>query len=581
MNARFLLPLLAPILTCQATAGEARRPSIVLIITDDQGYGDLGCHGNPKIRTPTIDAFAKQSVQLRRFYVSPVCSPTRASLMTGRYNYRTGVVDTALGRALMYPDEVTVAEVLGKAGYRTGIFGKWHLGDNYPMRPQDQGFQETLVLKGGGIGQPSDPPGGSSYFDPVLQHNGKEEKFKGYCSDVFTDAAIDFINRKDERPFFAYVAFNCPHTPLQVADEEVKPYRDMDLSLGQFPKIGLPLTGKYSIDDTARIYAMVTNIDRNLGRLFARLDEARLTENTIVVFMTDNGPQQVRWNAGLRGRKGTVYEGGIRVPCYARWPGQFAAGRKVDSVAAHIDILPTLLEACGVPQPQGVKLDGRSLLPLLRVEKGQPTERTIYLQWHRGDVPERGRAFTAIGPRHKLAQAEGATGQPLPKDVRLQLFNIVDDPYEQTDLVDTLPDVVADMKKGYEAWFDDVSTTRGFAPSRIHIGADAEPVSVLTRQDWRGPKAGWRRGDIGFWEVLVERAGPYQVEAELEPLKSAGAVTLEVNDSRRSQDLAPGAERALFQLELPKGEARLQGWAMRGDQRDGVKSLKVKLDQSR
>ena len=223
--------LLALALANSSLAHET-RPNIIVIIADDMGYGDLGCHGNPIIRTPHLDRFAGQSVQLRNFYVSPVCSPTRASLLTGRYNYRTGVVDTYLGRSLMHADEKTLAELLGDAGYRCGIFGKWHLGDNYPLRAIDQGFHEALVLKGGGIGQPSDPPsppGGSSYFDPVLQHNGKEIKPRGYCSDVFTDAAMRFIEAsggvQPRRPFFAYLAFNCPHDPLQAPEELYREYQ--------------------------------------------------------------------------------------------------------------------------------------------------------------------------------------------------------------------------------------------------------------------------------------------------------------------------------------------------------------------
>src|SRR5262245_14394140 len=199
----------------QISAAETvRRPNVIVVITDDQGHGDLGCHGNKIIKTPNLDRFAAQSVNLSRFHVCPVCSLTRACLLTGRYNYRTGVVDTFIGRSLMHPDEVTLAELLKSAGYRTGIFGKWHLGDNFPMRPIDQGFQEALVLKGGGIGQPSDPPGGSSYFDPVLQHNGRQEKKAGYCSDVYTDAALEFIKAGSDRPFFVYLPFNCPHAPL-------------------------------------------------------------------------------------------------------------------------------------------------------------------------------------------------------------------------------------------------------------------------------------------------------------------------------------------------------------------------------
>src|SRR5262245_10062555 len=236
-------------------AEPAKRPNVVLIITDDQGYGDLGVHGNAKIRTPNLDRLAQQSVRLTHFYACPVCSPTRASLMTGRYNYRTGVVDTYLGRSLMHPDELTIAELLRDAGYRTGIFGKWHLGDNYPLRAIDQGFQEALVCKGGGLTQPSDPPG-NSYFDPVLMHNGKAEKAKGYCSDVFTDAALNFIKQGSDQPFFVYLAFNAPHDPLQVDQKLVEPYLKLDLDA-----------------TTAKVYAMVENIDANVGRLTNMLDE--------------------------------------------------------------------------------------------------------------------------------------------------------------------------------------------------------------------------------------------------------------------------------------------------------------------
>jgi arylsulfatase A-like enzyme len=218
-----------PAVAQRSTSPSRRRPNVVLIITDDQGYGDLGFHGNPKISTPNLDRLARQSVQFQSFYVSPVCAPTRASLMTGRYNYRTGVVDTYLGRSLMHPDETTLAEMLSSGGYRTGIFGKWHLGDNYPMRAIDQGFQTSLTLNGGGIGQPSDPVGGERYFDAILSRNGRWEKTKGYVSDVITDGAIEFIANNRSRPFFAYLAFNAPHTPLEVPAEKYAKYKEMNL----------------------------------------------------------------------------------------------------------------------------------------------------------------------------------------------------------------------------------------------------------------------------------------------------------------------------------------------------------------
>ncbi len=339
----------------------AASPNVILILTDDQGFGDLSCHGNPHLRTPHIDSLARAGVEFTQFHVSPVCSPTRSCLMTGRYNYRTGAIDTFLGRAMMYPEEVTLAEMLGSAGYRTGIFGKWHLGDNYPMRAIDQGFQEAVNHLGGGISQPSDLPGGSSYFDPVVMHNGRVQQYKGYCTDVFTSEAIRFIEENRARPFFTYLATNAPHSPLQVDEKYVAPFRAKGLD-----------------ETTAKVYGMVTNLDENIGRLLDRVKALGIEDNTIVIFMTDNGPQQPRYNAGMRGRKGTVYEGGIRVPFFVRWPRSLKPGRTVDRLAAHIDVVPTLLDACGVPAPKGLRLDGRSLMPLLRREKAEWPDRMIF-----------------------------------------------------------------------------------------------------------------------------------------------------------------------------------------------------------
>jgi len=231
--------LLATSVAPLVRAANARRPNVVLIMTDDQGFGDIGIHGNDKIRTPNMDRLAHEGVQFTQFQVCPVCSPTRSSLMTGRYNYRTGVVDTFLGRSMMRPDEVTVAELLRDAGYRTGIFGKWHLGDNYPLRAMDQGFGTSVVIRGGGLGQPSDVPGGGDYFNPILFRNGKAERFKGYCTDIYTNEALAFIDQNANRPFFLYLAPNAPHDPLQVADDLVAPYRRLGLD-----------------DETAKTYAI-------------------------------------------------------------------------------------------------------------------------------------------------------------------------------------------------------------------------------------------------------------------------------------------------------------------------------------
>ncbi|MBI1388944.1 MAG: sulfatase-like hydrolase/transferase, partial [bacterium] len=397
-------------------SADANQPNVLLVMTDDQGFGDLGVHGNDKVRTPNIDAFARQSVEFTQFYVCPVCAPTRSSLMTGRYNYRTGVVDTWIGRAMMHGDEVTMAEMFGGAGYRTGIFGKWHLGDCAPMRSIDQGFQESLVHYGGGMTQPSDAPG-ASYFDPVLVHNGEQQQYKGYCTDIFATACRQFMEAKSGKPFFAYLATNAPHVPLQIEERYMKPYLSMGLD-----------------ETTARVYGMEENIDENFGMLMKTLDDLGISDNTIVIFMTDNGPQQQRYNAGMRGRKGMVYEGGIRVPFYIRWPKRFQAGESVATPAAHIDVAPTLLAACGIEKPDAVHFDGRNLLPLIEESSPDWSDRYLFFQWHRGDKPERFRDCAVRGPRYKLVNGK-------------ELYDLKDDPAESTDIAAKHPDIVEEMRK--------------------------------------------------------------------------------------------------------------------------------------
>jgi arylsulfatase A-like enzyme len=560
-----------------AQASADGRPNIVLIMTDDQGFGDLGVHGNPKIKTPNLDKLAGQSVWLKNFYVSPVCAPTRASLLTGRYSYRTGVVDTYIGRALMYPDEVTIAEVLSGAGYRTGIFGKWHLGDNAPMRPMDQGFQESLVIKGGGIGQSSDPLGGSSYFDPILQRNGAQERYKGYCSDVFAGAAIDFFQAKGERPFFAYLAFNCPHEPLEVDDAELAPYKAMDLALTSFPKLGqrIPPDWAETPDKVARVYAMISNIDKNVGRVLKALEDRKLAENTIVIFLTDNGPAKARFNAGLRGWKGSVFDGGIRVPCYLRWPEHFPAGLAVEKIAAHIDLMPTLLEACGVSPPKDVKLDGKSLLPLLTGKQtaGWP-ERTLFFQWHRGDTPELGRAFAARSQTYKLVRREPIPGAKPPV---LELFDMVHDPLELEDISPRHSDIVSKMYKDYVAWYKDVSATRGYDPSPIDLGGARENPTVLTRQDWRGPLAGVEPNDLGFWQVRVARASKFDVTLRFTPRKFPTVLHLSLNDTHREHALSAGTTAYTFEnVPVSAGAGRLEAWVEGNRAKAGVLDVLVR-----
>ncbi|MBT8314726.1 MAG: arylsulfatase, partial [Maribacter sp.] len=369
-------------------AQKNERPNVIIIITDDQGYGDLGYTGNPHVKTPNIDAFAAESVRFNNFYVSPVCAPTRASLMTGRYSLRTGIRDTYNGGAIMAPNEVTIAEMLKQADYRTGIFGKWHLGDNSPSRPIDQGFDESLIHLSGGMGQVGDFTtyfqGDRSYFDPILWHNGKQESHKGYCSDIFAESAIEFIENNHHQPFFCYLSFNAPHTPLQVPDKYYQQYKDIDPSAG-FEDDSRPFVEMSEKDkeDARKVYAMVSNIDDNIGRLLQKLDDLKLADNTLVVFMTDNGPQQTRYVAGMRGRKGSVFRGGVRVPFYLRYPNKWRGNLDIETSSAHIDVFPTLSELCNVKLPEERKIDGKNLAPLIEGEEIPWEDRPLFFYWTR------------------------------------------------------------------------------------------------------------------------------------------------------------------------------------------------------
>jgi arylsulfatase A-like enzyme len=538
-----------------------RRPNVLLIITDDQGYGDLGFHGNPQVKTPRLDALAGESARFRSFYVSPVCSPTRAALMTGRYAYRTGIVDTFRGRSMMHSDEVTLAEMLGAGGYRTGIFGKWHLGDNAPLRAIDQGFEEALVHRGGGIGQASDTPG-SSYFNPILIHNGKEEQTRGYCSDVFADAAIRFIELEPSRPFFAYLAFNAPHDPLNPPESDLKPYLGLVPYRGE-PGVGHPLPTKLPAEDIAKTYAMITNLDANIGRVLDRLDALGLARDTIVVFLTDNGPWKPRFNAGMLDLKTSVHEGGIRVPCFVRWPGQIDAGRVVDPIASAMDLAPTLLEACGVAKPEPVAFDGRSLLPLLKGQAVDWPDRTLYFQWHRGDVPQPRRAFAARSDRYKLVQPKGVEPVALPSLPHFELFDMVSDPLEMADIAADHPGIVARMLYGYDAWFRDVANSRNFKHPRIHLGSPREDPSTLTRQDWRGESIEWEPGALGGWDVEVIQAGKYDLDV-LYALGGPGVVHAELGGVSVRREIEPGTRSCRIEaFELRPGNGRFQVWVER------------------
>ena len=369
------------------------------------------------------------------FYVSPVCSPTRACLMTGRYNYRTRCIDTWLGRSMMDPGETTVAEVLAQAGYATGIFGKWHLGDCYPMRPIDQGFEEALVLRGGGLAQPSEPrENHRRYTNPILVHNGQLKQTQGYCTDVYFEAAMNFIDKaqRDNRNFFVYLPTNAPHGPFHDVPEDLRQHymtkQDQLAKLIVGPRQKNRIAGE--VDTLARIAAMITNIDQNVGTLFKHLDQLNLTQNTLVIFLVDNGPNTRRYVGKRRGMKTEVNDGGVRAPLWVHWPARLKAGYARPELAAHIDLMPTILDACHVASPTGVKLDGRSILPLLEGKDVEWPNRTLVLQSHRGDVPVHYNNFMIRDSQWKMVNASGFGREKLPGQPEFELYDIVHDPTE-------------------------------------------------------------------------------------------------------------------------------------------------------
>lgn len=563
---------------------------------DDLAWGDLACHGNPVVRTPAIDGLHASSTRLTRYSSGPLCTPARASLMTGRYHQRTRALDTFCGRSMIDPGEVTIAAVLRSAGYRTGAFGKWHLGDAYPMRACDLGFDETLMHNAGGIGQPGDHREnhwreGEAYFDPVLHRRGVAERVEGYCTDVFTDAAIEFVTRHAGHgaPFFAYLATNAPHTPLEVGDEWTAPYRAAGVG-----------------EVHARLYGMVANIDWNVDRLLGALDGAGVTENTIVVYTSDHGPcpsardfskpfdQQQRWNGGLRGEKGTLYDGGIKVPCFWRWPGRIAGGRDVDRITSPIDVLPTLAAAAGAAVPDHVELDGVDLGPLLTgaVSPADWPERELYLQWHRGNVPERYRNYAVVTQRYKLYRPAPAGGAGV-DTITDQLYDLVTDPAEADDVAAAHPDVVAGLRARYDVWFDDIAR-RGpapFDPPRIVLDPpDGLPV-VLSRQDWRvddaladmGELAGWMGTTQGWWEVTVVAPGTFGIDVRLEPFawerpELFERVHVRIGDLERSTPWVLQCTRYRFEgVALAAGDTRVEAWASGGGNRRSA--LYVDVDQ--
>jgi arylsulfatase A-like enzyme len=477
-----------------------QRPNIILVVTDDQGYGDLSCTGNPIIQTPNIDAFYDESVRLTNFHVGPTCAPTRSTILTGHYANSTGVWHTIGGRSLLRADEVTLADALQDAGYRTGIFGKWHLGDNYPYRPQDRGFDDVIVHGGGGISQTPDY-WGNDYFDDTYFVNGTPQKFDGYCTDVWFREGMNFIEANQSEPFFCYIAPNAPHSPFNVEPRYSQPYKDQ-LS-----------------EDRANFFGMITNIDENFGKLRQKLQDLDLQDNTILIFMTDNGTAAGinvddehfvtdGYNAGMRGQKGSQYDGGHRVPFFIYWKdGHIQGGWDIKQLTASVDMMPTLLDLCSANGDSSLEFHGTSIKPLLVNDSSDWQERVLVTDSQRLTNPVKWRKSAVMTDSWRLIDGR-------------ELYNIDTDREQRSNIAEQYPDIVAQLRDEYENWWEIVSVQFDH-DIPIAIGTDDEAETHLTCHDWRNEKSDspWnqqliRQGYIanGYWELDVKQAGQYRVE---------------------------------------------------------------------
>lgn len=553
--------LFSGIIQAAPLSAKTKPPNVIIILTDDAGVGDFGFNGNPLIKTPHLDQLAARSTRFTNFFVSPVCAPTRASIMTGKFSQTTGVYDTYNGGAVMATEEITLAEILRDNGYQTGIFGKWHLGDNYPYRPVDQGFLESFVFKGGGIGQPGDHDNyfkfDSAYYNPTMYLNEKKVSTKGYCSDVFTDEALRFIRSETNKPFFVYLAFNAPHTPLQVPERYEAMYKS--LTLDDFSKIpGSPknMTEK-DLDAARKIYGMMTNVDENIGRLMDELKNKDLLDNTIVIFLSDNGPQQNRYKMGLRALKGSVYQGGIKTPCLIHFPKALPANREIATTAAHIDLLPTILDLCRIKSPVKSQINGRSLIPLIDGNDQEFSKRTLFFEWGRG-FPIPYRNFAAMKGNFKLVgntdHQSGIEG--------FELFDLSVNPDESKNVISENHEKAQSLKAELEKWyFETVSHPNNLRVHPVIVGTNHENPVVLNRNDAKGSPGIWEQEEIfGYWDVRIATSGKYSVRANfIKELKEPGTLYLKMYPYQYAvNSLGNASELSITEAFLGKGDYRLE-----------------------
>lgn len=506
-------------------SADADRPNVIVVMTDDQGYGEFSCNGNPIVSTPNIDKLASQSIRLTDFHVAPMCTPTRGQLMTGMDAFRNAAINVSSGRTLLRHDLKTIADVFRAAGYRTGIFGKWHLGDNYPFRPEDRGFEETLWFPSSHINSVPDH-WDNDYFDDTYIRNSVRERRSGYCTDVFFAEAGKWIAKNDDRPFFAYIALNAAHWPWFVPDHYRAPITQ---AIEEHPELVEHLSTQKRKDLTSFL-AMGASIDDNVGKMDRQLHHEQLFDNTIVVFLTDNGSTmgQDYFNAGMRGKKTQLWEGGHRVPCFIRWPdGDLGSPRDISELSHVQDLLPTLADLAGVSQlPQSLDrqyLDGQSLAPIFRGQRERLEDRMLVINYSR--MPMFKVKYTQGNPA--IPQRDGAG--VLWKRWRLlenrELYDVESDPHQDHDIAGDHPEVVARMRRHLERWWKDVEADV-MTPQRVVIGSDKENPMLLTACEWLDvfvdQQIQIRRGTRknGVWHLNVAQAGKYSFELRRWPRES-------------------------------------------------------------
>ncbi len=555
-RAILLLLLLGFGVTSPQNCGAAERPNVLIFLADDAGWGDYSRNGNTQVRTPHIDSIARDGVTLDRFFVCPVCSPTRAEMLTGRYYPRGGVRGVSTGQERLNLDERTIADAFKAAGYATGAFGKWHNGSQWPYHPMARGFDEYFGHSSGHWGE---------YIDAPLEHNGKMLRTKGYIVDVCTDRAIDFIDRHQSRAFFCYVPFTTPHSPWRAPDADWERLK------------ARPITQRATVpsqeneDETRCALAMIENQDANVGRVLAKLNELKLTDNTIVLYFSDNGPNSSRWTGGMKGRKGSTDEGGVRSTCFIKWPGQLPSGATVTQIAGAIDLLPTLTALAGVERVGRKPLDGRDLSPLLKQKSVEWSDRMLFSVW--------GNRVSVRTQRYRL-------------DDQGHLFDMQADPGQTTPIENQQLELAERLTTAIKQWREDVvpkpkSTVssgkkgdgNGVDPRPIHVGFREFPITMLPARDGE-PRGGVKRSSAApncsyfvnwtskddriVWEVDVQSAGRYEVVIDYTcPDADAGA-TIELSHQAASLrgKVSPGWDPPLYMnqdtLPRPHGESQMK-----------------------